>query len=346
MGAHRPEMDAIKKLVSGRLKAQAAGTHPDPELLAAFAENSLSVRDREGMLNHLSACTDCREVLYLALPDPPEAQQVFSPSSSSTPWRLALRWAALAASVVIVGSVLVTNRGIFTQHLTRVTTPAKDTSQQVAELKTPPEVDQIAEAPAIKAAAKVRPPAKHMTAKPQASMRFDQSGQVHFTTTPSASEAPQSADQSAQSAAALPSTTGANQAVAARSSNATGAAVSKTSSSLSSSSSSTSSSSWSLSADGQVQRSFDSGRTWQMVPVADGIQFRAIGSIGEDVWVGGAAGTLYHSADAGRSWTRADAAFTGDIAHIEFSDARNGLVSMADGAVWSTSDGGQSWRLK
>ena len=69
-------MDAIKKLVSGRLKAQAAGAHPDPELLAAFAENGLSGRDRDGMLIHLSACTDCREVLYLALPDPAEAQQV------------------------------------------------------------------------------------------------------------------------------------------------------------------------------------------------------------------------------------------------------------------------------
>lgn len=340
-------MDAIKKLVSGRLKAQAAGEHPDPELLAAFAENGLSGRDRDGMLNHLSACADCREVLYLALPDPAEAQQVFSPLSSSTPRRLAIRWATLAAPVVIVGSVLLTNRGIFTRHATSGAAPGKDSSQQqVAELKTPPEVDQIAEAPAIKAAAKVRPPAKHMTAKPQASMRFDQSGQVHFTTTPSASEAPQSGDQSAQSAAALPSTTRANQAVAARSSNANGEAVAKTSSPLSSSSSSTSSSSWSLSADGQVQRSFDSGKTWQIVPVAGGIPFRAISSIGDDVWVGGAAGTLYHSADSGGSWTKADAAFSGDIAHIEFSDAQNGLVSTADGEVWITSDGGQSWRLK
>jgi Photosynthesis system II assembly factor YCF48 len=345
-------MDAIKKLVSGRLKAYAAGTHPDPELLTAFAENSLSVRDREGMLNHLSACTDCREVLYLALPDPAEAQQVLAQSSASWSWfsrkpRLAMRWATLAASVVILGSVLVTNRGMFTQHLRSGAAPAKDTSQQqVAELKTPPEVDQIAEAPAIKATAKVRPPVKHMTAKPQASMQFDQSGQVHFAAAPSVNEAPQSGNQAAQSVGALPSTTGANEAVAARSSNAIGAAVSKTSSPLSSSSSSTSSSSWSLSVDGQVQRSFDSGKTWQMVPVAGGIQFRAISSIGDDVWAGGAAGTLYHSADSGRSWTKADTAFTGDIAHIEFSDAQNGLVSTADGEVWSTSDGGQSWRLK
>jgi Photosynthesis system II assembly factor YCF48 len=337
-------MDAIGKLVSGRLKAQAAGTHPDPELLAAFAENSLSRHDRDGMLNHLSECTDCREVLYLSLslPDPAEAQQVLAPSSVRQP-RLALRWATLAASVVIVGSVLLTNRGMFTQHLRSSAAPAKDTSQQaIAELKTPPEVDQVAEAPAIKAAVKVRPQAKHMTAKPQASMQFDQSGQVHFTTTPSASEAPQSSDQSAQSAAAPSKTTRADEAVAARSSNTTGAAVSKASSSLSSSSSPF----WSLSADGEAQRSFDSGKTWQIVAVADGVAFHAISSIGEDVWAGGAAGTLYHSADSGRSWTKAEPGFAGDIAHIEFSDAQNGLVSTAEGEVWSTSDGGQSWRLK
>ena len=82
------------------------------------------------------------------------------------------------------------------------------------------------------------------------------------------------------------------------------------------------------------------------MPVADGIPFHAISSIGDDVWVGGAAGTLYHSADSGRSWTKAQPGFTGDIAHIEFSDAQNGLVGTADGEVWSTSDGGQSWRLK
>jgi Photosynthesis system II assembly factor YCF48 len=332
-------MDAIKKLVSGRLKAQAAGTHPDPELLAAFAENSLSVRDRDGMLNHLSACTNCRDVLYLAMPDPADAQQVLSPSSSSRPRRLAIRWATLAASVVVLGSVLITNRGIFRQHPSISAAPAKDISNQIAELKTPPEVDQIAKAPAIKAAVKTRPLAKHMTAKPQASMQFDQSGQVHFA---AANEAKQPGNQTEQSAAALPSTTGANEAVAARSSNATGAAVAETSSSLPSSSSS----SWSLSADGQVQRSFDSGKTWQIVPVAGGIQFRGISSIGDDVWVGGAAGTLYHSADSGRSWTKAQPGFTGDIAHIEFFDAQSGLVSTADGEVWSTSDGGQTWRLK
>src|SRR5579863_8022398 len=70
--AANSEMDRMAKLVSGRLKAQApTGPHPGPELLAAFAENVLPEADRGRLLQHLGDCSDCREVLYLALPDSP-----------------------------------------------------------------------------------------------------------------------------------------------------------------------------------------------------------------------------------------------------------------------------------
>lgn len=313
-GANRPEMDAaIKKLVSGRLKAQTAGPHPDPELLAAFAESSLPRHDREDLLNHLTTCADCRDTLYLAMPQA-DAQQVFSRPSSSSASRLAIRWAALAASVVILGSVLVTNRGIFTERAPSVQPSAEAPLQKMADLKAAPVAGQIAQpqAPAIAAAEKVRPPVKHMTAKPQASMQFDQSGQVHFT-------APQSAS-------------GANQAFAPRADSLDDKDISRVD--------------WGLSANGDVQRSLDSGKTWQIVRVADGLPFRAISSIGNEVWVGGNAGTLYHSADSGQSWTRVQPVSTDDIARIDFSDPQNGLLSTATGQVWSTSDGGRSWRSK
>jgi Photosynthesis system II assembly factor YCF48 len=312
-GANRPEMDAaIKKLVSGRLKARTAGPHPDPELLAAFAENSLPRHDREGLLNHLTTCADCRDTLYLAMPQA-DAQQVFSRPSSSSPSRLAIRWAALAASVVILGSVLVTNRWIFTERAPSVQPSAEAPLQKMADLKAAPVAGQAAQpqAPAIAAAEKVRPPVKHMTAKPQASMQFDQSGQVHLTS-------PQSA-------------TGANAAVAVRTDS-----LDKASSRID----------WGLSASGDVQRSLDSGKNWQIVTVASGIPFRAISSIGNDVWVGGNAGSLYHSADSGQSWTKVEPVSTDDIIRINFSDLQNGLLSTANGQVWSTSDGGQSWRAK
>jgi hypothetical protein len=314
------QMDAaLKKLVLARLQAQAAGPHPDPEMLAAYGENSLSAHDRHRLLSHLAACADCREALYLAMPEV-DTQPVLRPSYKSP--RLAVRWATLAASVVILGAVLLTNREMFYQHSPSVHPYAEAPLQKVAELKQPV-VDRPADrrAPEVQAAAKVRPPVKHMTAKPQASMRFDQSDQVHFA-------APQAGSD-------------ANQMVAGR--------VSSEADAISQAGQAAKAApqlDWGLSPNGEVQRSRDFGKTWQIVPVADGSPFRAISSVGIDVWVGGNAGALYHSRDAGQSWTKVSPLSTDDITHIEFSDPQNGLLNTATGHVWSTSDGGRSWHSK
>jgi Photosynthesis system II assembly factor YCF48 len=303
---------ALKKLVSGRLRMQPVGPHPDAELLAACAENSLSRRDHHNLLTHLAACADCRDALYLALPEV-DTPTMMRPHYKSP--RLAVRWATLAASVVILGAVLLTNREMFYQHSSSVQTYTAAPVQKVVE----PTADRPSEtrAPAIQAAERLRPPLKHMTAKPQATMQFDQSGEVHFAS-------PQAAS-------------GANHVSAAR--------VSSEETAYSRDKMTTSPVNWSLSSNGEVQRSLDSGRTWQSLPVA-GSPFRAISSIGNDIWVGGSAGTLYHSADSGQSWTRVDPVSSDDITRIEFSDAQNGLLNTANGQVWSTSDGGRSWHSK
>ena len=174
---------AMKKLVSARLQAEAAGPHPAPELLAAYTEKSLSPHDRDTLLTHLAACADCRDALYLALPEV-DTQPVRKPSYKAP--RLAVRWGTLAASVVILGAVLLTNRAVFYQHSPgpqryTVMPSAAVPSKEIAELKEPAEHRPAAtRGPAMQATAKVNPPLKHMTAKPQASMRFDQSDEVHL----------------------------------------------------------------------------------------------------------------------------------------------------------------------
>jgi Photosynthesis system II assembly factor YCF48/Putative zinc-finger len=312
---------ALKKLVSGRLQAQAAGPHPDPELLAAYSENSLSPLDRHNLLTHLAACADCRDALFLAMPEV-DTQPVLRPSYKSP--RLAVRWATLAASVIVVGAVLLADRGIFNQHARIEQRSADATSEKVAELKAPsmadqasPADDKVESAPAINRVAKVRPPLKHMTAKPQASMQFDQSGEVHF--------------------ASAQADSGTDQVSAAR--------VSSEEKAFAKDKKATLPVNWSLSPNGDVQRSLDSGKTWQSLPVA-GSPFRAISSVGNDIWVGGSAGALYHSADSGQSWTKVDPVSTDDITHIEFTDLQNGLLNTANGQVWSTSDGGRTWHSK
>jgi hypothetical protein len=107
---------------------------------------------------------------------------------------------------------------------------------------------------------------------------------------------------------------------------------------------------WTLSPQGLVQRSLDAGKSWQNVRVASGAGFRALSSVGTDVWVGGSGGALYHSSDSGQTWTRVTPISAGrklesDITHVDFSDPMNGTVTTASGEVWNTSDGGQTWQL-
>ncbi|MGH9502198.1 MAG: YCF48-related protein [Terriglobales bacterium] len=106
---------------------------------------------------------------------------------------------------------------------------------------------------------------------------------------------------------------------------------------------------WTLSADGKLERSLDSGKTWQTVPVASNVVFRALAANDADIWLGGAAGVLYHSSDAGQHWNQVTPAqdgkvLTGDIVTVEFSDARRGKLVSGNGETWTTSDAGATWQ--
>jgi hypothetical protein len=120
-------MTEVPKIVHDRLRATelahaASGpSHPDADLLTAFAEQALLPAQRDGVLQHLAACGDCRELVALALP--PEAIAITpgtaQPESVQMPLQTkseknrlttfawpTLRWAALAAGVVVASSVL------------------------------------------------------------------------------------------------------------------------------------------------------------------------------------------------------------------------------------------------
>ena len=90
-------------------------THPDDNLLAAFAERALTPNERERVLEHLSSCARCRDIVFLT-------QQVFSDTIAGegrvmavTPapgwrrlwWGPAAAGGVLAAALLIVGPVLV-----------------------------------------------------------------------------------------------------------------------------------------------------------------------------------------------------------------------------------------------
>jgi hypothetical protein len=115
----------IPKIARARLAQQAAGTgnHPDADQMTAFLERSLGQREREQVLEHLSRCAVCREVVALALP-PEEAARVAQPAPGFRwlEWQT-LRWAAVAATFVIAVTL------VFQTGWEKPAQPSRETAQ-------------------------------------------------------------------------------------------------------------------------------------------------------------------------------------------------------------------------
>src|ERR1700752_4497029 len=101
-------MNKFPNIVRARLSALKTGDHPDPDLLTAFAEQALAEQERSTVLTHLSRCSECREVLAVAMPSLSALDTASSIDTATRRWfhGTALRWAAAASCVVIVGSAV------------------------------------------------------------------------------------------------------------------------------------------------------------------------------------------------------------------------------------------------
>jgi hypothetical protein len=128
--------------------------------------------------------------------------------------------------------------------------------------------------------------------------------------------------------------------------------------------------SWAITA-GVLQRSLDSGQSWQDAVHADH-PLLCYASRDEDVWTGGEAGTLFHSVDGGVTWAQVQPSIkarqlSSDITHIDLrnddlrgdvrdngrTELRNNarapaeiLLSTSNNEVWSSADGGKTWSKK
>lgn len=94
---------------------------------------------------------------------------------------------------------------------------------------------------------------------------------------------------------------------------------------------------------GGVQRSADAGSTWRTEVSGTTETLRAGSSPSPSVcWLVGGAGTVLLSTD-GRSWRRLAFPETVDLLSVAATDQDNASVTTADGRVFVTADGGQSW---
>ena len=104
-------MSELPKFVLQRLASSAVpAEHPGADLLAAFAEQSLSATERENLLVHLAGCEQCRAVVWCALPES-EASQVVTAVVGGRSWSSAWRWVGVAAGIVVIAGVAVLFRG-------------------------------------------------------------------------------------------------------------------------------------------------------------------------------------------------------------------------------------------
>lgn len=110
-------MQDVPKIVRQQLKASKpamAESHPDADLLTAFAERSLAGAERSNVIEHLALCGDCRDVVALALPST-EAAALPASSGVRTNW---FTWPVLRWAVVAAGLLTITSLGVlqYTQH--------------------------------------------------------------------------------------------------------------------------------------------------------------------------------------------------------------------------------------
>jgi Carboxypeptidase regulatory-like domain/Photosynthesis system II assembly factor YCF48 len=98
-------MSNVPKIVLKHLQSRAEA-HPDADMLTAFAERSLPESERAIVLDHLSLCGDCREVVALALPvtEAVGVAPLLHPARAGWLTMPVLRWGVVAAGVLAVTS--------------------------------------------------------------------------------------------------------------------------------------------------------------------------------------------------------------------------------------------------
>lgn len=411
-------MEQLPKIVQQGLRRTAEpAVHPDPDLMTAFAEKSLTERERMDVLHHLAVCADCRDILALAMPETATEPLPSFKGSSWLTWPM-LRWGALAACVVVVGAAVTLHynerqaeRSVAEKVSTAPSAGAvesntpKQSTAQIAPGSYPGSItlgrdsagaagnlarqnekkslndgmasarakisphspDRSASYPAAPAPMLAGNPEPEQAAKARtdtldyASQTNNQTVSVDSAavapmeqkTTISELKAKDEAGKNelhkeAQTAgaiagAALQDRKADTLSAMAETVEVTSGAVAKRSRVKGNSPH------WTISPDGSVQRSYDSGKSWQTIPIASGVVFRALTANDSDIWVGGAAGALYHSSDGGEHWiqikpTAGGRSLTSDIITLEFSDASHGRLTTSNHEIWITSDAGETWQ--
>jgi hypothetical protein len=329
--------------------------HLDPNLISALVENSLSRADRARVLEHLAYCRQCREVGALSLP---EGLDPASFPSTTVGWlrRPVLRWSLAAACLLLVGSVVSLHPPSRSRPLElagtetaavereRPAPPAPTVEGEDKGLRTSPDrLTAHSSRPFREAsAARASTPSPATPAQESEVASLDAGAEaMTVRNTPTASNAlDEVVPGRAKDVPAKPHAVDVAQAQATMSSSAMAFEKAQKIEPR-----------WTLTSDSTLERSFDSGNTWETVPLPGQARFHVLSAHGMDIWIGGSGGALYHSVDAGKNWVQVQPVaggqpLTEDVIGMEFVDDDHGVLTTLTNQRWATEDCGQSWQRK
>jgi len=380
-------MNDIPSAARARLKGTASASgplHVDPNLLTAFAEQTLLAGERRVVVTHLSQCRDCRDVLSLALPlQQPELQTVGGLAVQPLRWwnLAAVRWSAVAATAAVVIGAVVMRTPQPQLPMAHIQAPAQ--VQQNIAPASPNESSR-----AVGTLAEAKPAAAASTSSVLAKQRRtgskDSTAEGLVLADSQKTAAPktmdlmtayrqdeptsQSREQDEKKLAAAvntdavvaaPGSEAANKlqasGVASRAEGASGEIqprTEQTKPSFTIGESIVQNAPWWTASNGRLLRSLDGGANWEPISVDSRFAVKTYWFFDSDIWAGGEAGALYCSNNRGETWRRVRPALRdgtrlkADISGLDFQDAQHGTVITANGEKWVTADGGVSWKLQ
>jgi hypothetical protein len=358
-------LSKILRLRLAREAEQQGGEHPDANLLAAFAENALMKQERATVLTHLARCPDCREYLAIASRAvESESPAALGAATHGPVHRFSPVWRWASGAAVALGVVAVMWQfhigppaGAQNQESPAAIMPANAQNPAISamlKMQTETAASQLAKGKSPKPARRSSkpadvPPTAVSKAIPAASkanlgqtenlMRFRVPEEK--SAEPAASAFDSNATQAQRKDIAIP----------------TDQRFGSLSTRLARESPVRANVLWSINASpgtsgnmrGSVQRSFDGGNTWEIVPVSGGVDFRAVAAEGSNVWAGGSDGALFHSSDRGLHWAQiqvaeANVELRGTIVSIDTLKPSQITLRTDLGEQWISVDEGLHWR--
>lgn len=343
----------------------------DADTLAAWSDGVLSGAERAAAESHAATCARCQAMLAaMALTAPPAPARQW--------WRAGTyRWlmplAAAAAAVVLwvaIPSTPVAPQTAAPRTLPMIETAAPAPSEPRAgdgamvrlkpdatkRVAVPPPAERVqANRAAPSAPRAVAAPPRLPGSRPVGIDAFALSA-VPAAPPPPALAQPSAAPQApsdavaplASAAAAVGAAPNANESVQLRSERAAAPAqaLAKTSAAVPEIVSPDRNVRWRIRTAGSVDRSTDGGLTWQTQ--AAGVATPLVSGAAPSpaiCWVVGRGGVVLRSTD-GATWQRVGLSDAIDLIAIRASDATNATVTAADGRMFTTGDGGKTWRTR